>query len=41
MVLHATGNPAFRPGQTKRLRLNHSAALPTGAVVVSYGRQDA
>jgi dihydrofolate reductase len=40
-IVVATGRPLFRPGQTKRLRLQHSEARSTGVVVVSYGREEA
>jgi hypothetical protein len=37
----ATGTPAFRPGMTKRLRLEYTEARSTGVVTVSYGREEA
>ena len=37
-IVVATGTPAFRPGMTKRLRLEHTEARSTGVVTVSYGR---
>jgi dihydrofolate reductase len=40
-IVVASGSPALRPGQTKRLRLEYSEARPTGVVVVSYGREEA
>jgi dihydrofolate reductase len=40
-IVVATGSPLFRPGETKRLRLLHIEARPTGVVVVSYGREEA
>jgi dihydrofolate reductase len=40
-IVVATGDPLFRPGETKRLRLLHSEARSTGVVVVSYGREEA
>jgi dihydrofolate reductase len=40
-IVVATGSPLFRPGETKRLRLEHSEARSTGVVVLSYGREEA
>jgi dihydrofolate reductase len=39
-IILANGTPAFSPGQTKRLRLQHAETLATGVVAVSYGRED-
>jgi dihydrofolate reductase len=36
-----TGSPLFRPGETKRLRLEDTDARPTGVVALGYGREDA
>jgi dihydrofolate reductase len=40
-IVVATGGPLFRPGETKRLRLESSEVRSTGVVVVSYGREEA
>jgi dihydrofolate reductase len=40
-IVVAAGSPVFRPGESKRLRLQHSEARSTGVVVVSYGREEA
>jgi dihydrofolate reductase len=40
-IIVASGAPVFRPGQSKRLRLQHAEPLDTGVVVVSYGRDEA
>jgi dihydrofolate reductase len=40
-IVVATGHPLFRPGETKRLRLQQSEVRSTGVVVLSYGREEA